>query len=71
MMDEENKRWAVLTLDLISGTVTVSDITLEKNKTYHIPFLTHAIIKGDCLLTSTSFNKIMEINLLSGSRRFL
>ena len=39
MMDEENKRWAVLTLDLISGTVTVSDIALEKNKTYHIPFL--------------------------------
>jgi hypothetical protein len=70
-MEEEIKRWKILTSDLITGTVTVSDKALNKNKTYHIPFLTHAIIKADCLLISTSFNKIMEINLSSGSRRFL
>lgn len=70
-MDEENKRWEIVSSDSISGIVTISDIALKKKKSYHIPFLTHAIIKGDCLLTSTSFNKIMEINLSSGSRRFL
>jgi hypothetical protein len=70
-MNDEIKRWTILTLDLISATVTVSDTELKKNKTYHIPFLTHAIIKGECLLISTSFNKIMEINLSSGSRRFI
>lgn len=71
LMEDEVKRWAILTLDLISATVTVSDIELNKNKTYHIPFLTHAIIKNELLLISTSFNKIMEINLSNGARRFL
>lgn len=70
-MEDEVKRWAIVSFDLISGTVTVSDTKLNKNKIYHIPFLTHAIIKNELLLISTSFNKIMEINLSNGARRFL
>ena len=35
-MNDEIKRWTILTLDLISATVTVSDTELKKNKTYHI-----------------------------------
>lgn len=43
----------------------------EAEKTYHIPYLTHAVVKDGQLMAATSFNKIMEIDLSNGSRRFI
>ncbi len=71
MSDNPNSRWSIASLDLSGFTVTVSDSQLKRRKTYHIPYLTHAIIKNDHLMVATSFNKIMAINLLDGSRKFV
>lgn len=71
MSDDTNKRWVITSLDTIKFTVTVIDHHVNRKKTYHVPYLTHAIIKNDHLMIATSFNKIMEINLSNGSRKFV
>lgn len=71
MSEEINNRWAIANLDTAKGTVTVSDSQLKRKKTYHVPYLSHTIIKDQTLLAATTLNKIMEINLVNGSRRFL
>lgn len=71
MNDNTENRWAIANLDTAKFSVTVSDSQMKKKRTYTVPYLTHAIIKNECLLVSTSFNKIMEINLSSGSRKFV
>lgn len=71
MSDELQTRWALASLDTAKFTVTIADQQAKRKKIYHIPYLTHAILKGELLLAATSFNKTMEINLLNGSRRFI
>ncbi len=71
MSEDTSNRWAIVSLDVPKFTVTVSDNQLKRKKTYHVPYLTHAIIKNKNLMVATSFNKIMEIDLSDGSRRFV
>jgi len=71
MIDNPNNRWSIASLEISKFTVTVSDSQSKRRKTYHVPYLTHAIIKNDRLMVATSLNKIMAINLLDGSRKFV
>ena len=71
MTDNIQNRWTVSSLDSSTFTITISDHLVNRKKTYHIPYMTHAVIKGQLLLVATSFNKIMEINLTNGSRKFV
>ena len=71
MSEDTSNRWAIVSLDVPKFTVTVSDSQLKRKKTYYVPYLTHAIIKNENLMVATSFNKIMEIDLSDGSRRFV
>jgi hypothetical protein len=71
MTDDTHNRWTVTHLDTTKFTVTVSDNLAKRKKTYHIPYLTHAVVKDRMLMAATSFNKIMEIDLSNGSRRFI
>jgi len=71
MSEDTNNRWTITGLDTAKFTITVADSQLKRKKTYHVPYLTHAIIKHENLMVATSFNKIMEISLSDGSRRFV
>jgi len=71
MSENIQNRWTVLSLDTTKFTITISDHLANRKKTYHIPYLTHAVIKDQLLLVATSFNKIMEINLANGARKFI
>lgn len=71
MSDSELNRWSIANQDITKFTVTISDSQSKRKKTYHIPYLTHAVIKNHLLLVATSLNKIMEINLINESRRFI
>ena len=71
MSDNIQNRWTVASLDTDKFTITISDHLVNRKKTYHIPYLTHAVIKDHLLLVATTFNKIMEINLSNGSRKFI
>ena len=71
MGDSELNRWSIANLDITKFTVTISDSQSKRKKTYHIPYLTHAVIKNHLLLVATSLNKIMEIKLINESRRFI
>ena len=58
MSDSELNRWSIANLDITKFTVTISDSQSKRKKTYHIPYLTHAVIKNHLLLVATSLNKI-------------
>jgi hypothetical protein len=71
MTDDTPNRWTVTNLDTTKFTLTFSDNLAKRKKTYHIPYLTHAVVKDGLLMVANSFNKNMEINLSNGSRRFI
>jgi len=71
MSEDTSNRWAIVSLDVPKFTVTVAASQLNREEAYHVPYLTHAIIKNENLMVATSFNKIMEIDLSDGSRRFV
>jgi len=67
----ESKRWSLHKLDMINNLIIVLDKLSKREKTYHVPNSTHAILREDALYVSTLDNKVMRVCLHNGSRKLL
>ena len=64
-------RWELQKYDAVRNKIIVFDTLSKREKSYHVPNSTHAILKGDVLYASTSDNKVMRVCLHNGSRKIL
>ena len=64
-------RWELQKYDAVKNQIIVFDTLSKKEKSYHVPNSTHAILNGDVLFVSTSDNKVMKVSLHNGSRKIL
>ena len=64
-------RWDLHTFDFVNNKIIVLDTLSNRQKSFHVPNSTHAILKDSSLFVSTSDNKVMKISLYNGSRKLL
>jgi hypothetical protein len=64
-------RWDLQKFDFVNNKITVLDMLSNRQKSFHVPNSTHAILKESSLFVSTSDNKVMKISLYNGSRKLL
>ena len=64
-------KWELHKFDTVENKITVIDSLSKKEKTYHVPDGTHAILKDDVLYVSTSDNKVMRVCIHDDSREML
>jgi len=68
---EQSSRWDLHKFDFVNNKIIVLDILSKRQKSFHVPNSTHAILKESSLFVSTSDNKVMKISLHNGSRKLL
>jgi DNA-binding LytR/AlgR family response regulator len=64
-------KWELHKFDAVENKITVIDSLSKKEKTYHVPDATHAILKDDVLYVSTSDNKVTRVCIHVDSRQIL
>jgi hypothetical protein len=68
---EQSSRWDLHKFDFVNNKIIVFDMISKRQKSFHVPNSTHAILKESSLFVSTSDNKVMKISLDNGSRKLI
>jgi hypothetical protein len=68
---EQSTRWDLHKYDFVNNKIIVLDMISKRQRLFHVPNSTHAILKESSLFVSTSDNKVMKISLDNGSRKLL
>ncbi len=64
-------RWELLHVSIEDESFIVLDKLAKKRRVYHVPYLLHAELIQQAVYIFTSNSKIMQLNLLTATRRFL
>jgi len=64
---EQSTRWDLHKYDFVNNKIIVLDMISKRQRSFHVPNSTHAILKESSLFVSTSDNKVMKISLDNGS----
>lgn len=68
----DSNRWHLHKFDALENKIVVLDKLSKRERSYHVPNSTHAILKENALYVTTSTNnKVMKICLHNGSRKIL
>ena len=67
----QSTRWDLRKFDFVNNKITVLDMLSNRQKSFHVPNSTHAILKESSLFVSTSDNNVIRISLHNGSRKLL
>jgi hypothetical protein len=68
----DSNRWILHKFDALENKIVILDKLSKRERSYHVPNSTHAILKENALYVTTSTNnKVMKICLHNGSRKIL
>lgn len=67
----ELNRWELHEFDAVKHNIIVLDKLSKREKYYHVPNATHAILKESTIYVSILDNKVMKVCLHNGSRKIV
>lgn len=68
---DSEARWVLLEYSIENECFNILDKRLKRRIAFHVPFLKQAVIFEQVVYIFTSNSKIMQLDLLTASRRFL
>ena len=68
---DNEKRWKLVHVSIKDECIIVLDKLAKKRRVYHVPQLLHAELVDQKVNVYTSTSKIMQLDLLTATRRFL
>jgi len=68
MNSQDKSRWQLLSSNAETECFIVFDRLAKKNRTYHVPYLSHVEVYDSIAHVFTSNTKVMQINLFTYAR---
>lgn len=70
-MLKDKDRWKLIGFNVGNGSFVVQDNLLNKQRSYHVPMLTNAIVIDRFAYILTLTRKIMRVDLPTAKRQFI